>query len=117
MGHHIDAKWIAIILVAGYLLGKVITFYVGYRFVRFLWGRYRRRTATSAEQEDNTIPLLVDVDVDSDGAPAGFEINGHTDVESGHRPVKCEIRVHGDGVTVTINGAAADTVPPLANGS
>ncbi|GLC40954.1 hypothetical protein PLESTM_001135100 [Pleodorina starrii] len=97
-GMKLDPKWIAAILVAGYFLGKFITFYFGYRVVRFFWGRFRGRAATSTR--DESAPLLADADGDIDGDRNGDDGVGEA-IDSG-QAIRCEVRVNGQDVVVTI---------------
>ncbi|GIL59775.1 hypothetical protein Vafri_14496 [Volvox africanus] len=91
-------KWIAALLLVGYLLGKVLTFYVGYRVIRYCWWRFRGRTSPPSREDAE--PLLDDGDREQARDGVGHVISSVEVLPD--QLVKCEVRVHDGEVVVKI---------------
>ncbi|GLI70266.1 hypothetical protein VaNZ11_015114 [Volvox africanus] len=91
-------KWIAALLLVGYLLGKVLTFYAGYRVIRYCWWRFGSRTSPPSREDAE--PLLGDGDREHARNGVGHVISS-VDVLP-DQLVKCEVRVHEGEVVVKI---------------
>ncbi|PNH02036.1 hypothetical protein TSOC_011996, partial [Tetrabaena socialis] len=85
----LSPKWLAALLVCGYLLGKLITFFVLYKGARVFWAWRAKRRAAAAGEE-------VDGPEDDPAAP----LLGDEDVEDGEVVTEKAEHAAGEGVTV-----------------